>query len=335
MVPAHKLHLLPTVSMTKSEVGLSVRMEKLEKAVQSLVDRPQQPGALGAALERGRSVSYSRVAGGRAATPVRSATPARAATPAWVATPVPEPELTAGGRAEVPDNGKRRRTEDEEGFRQQGRPRKERQDRPRQEEGEGFRRQGRPGQGALAGRQGQRKVAQGSSQVDLSDVLGVAVSAPLDFYVGNTSLEMSSEQVKQVLVRCAAGVQGNTAHLEVLEVKEIGTDLANRRTRCWKVTVPHALKELMKESSLYPSGWTHRRFFVPRPSNKRAGQPPAAAGTAGQVAVTAGQAAETGGQVAVASGAEGAETATATVSAAGVTLADAAVLEGQQLAAFL
>ena len=71
-----------------------------------------------------------------------------------------------------------------------------------------------------------------------------------------------------MLVRCAAGVQGNAAQLEVLEVKEIGTDLPNRRTRCWKVTVPHAQKELMKESSLYPSGWTHRRYFEPRTANK-------------------------------------------------------------------
>ena len=60
LVPAHSLHLLPVVSLTESEVSLSVRMEKLEKAVQALADRPaQQPqrGALGAALERGRSLS--------------------------------------------------------------------------------------------------------------------------------------------------------------------------------------------------------------------------------------------------------------------------------------
>ena len=88
--------------------------------------------------------------------------------------------------------------------------------------------------------------------------------------MGNTSLNMSSEQVKQVLERCAAGVQGNTAHLEVLEVKEIGTDLPNRRTRCWKVKVPHVMKELMQESSLYPKGWTHRRYFEQRSGNKRA-----------------------------------------------------------------
>ena len=213
--------------------------------------------------------------------------------------------------------------ENQEGFR--------RQKRPRQEEEEGFRRQGRPRQQVA---QRQRKVAQGSSQVDLSDVLGVAVSAPLDFYVGNTSIEMTSEQLKQVLVRCAAGIQGNTAHLEVLNVEEIGTDLPNRRTRCWKVTVLHGLKELMKESSLYPSGWTHRRFFVPRPSNKRAGQPPATAVTAGQATATGGQAAVTGGQVAVA-GAGGAETATAAASADGVTLTEAVMMEGQQQGAFL
>ena len=65
---------------------------------------------------------------------------------------------------------------------------------------------------------------------------------------------MTGEDVKQVLVRCATGVQGNAAHLEVLEVKEIGTDRANRRTQCWKVKEPFKMKELIQQSSIYPSG---------------------------------------------------------------------------------
>ena len=36
LVPAHSLHLLPTVSQNESEVSLSMRMEKLESAVQAL-----------------------------------------------------------------------------------------------------------------------------------------------------------------------------------------------------------------------------------------------------------------------------------------------------------
>ena len=195
----------------------------------------------------------------------------RAATPARVPGAEPARGAEHGGRAVVP-NGKRMRADDENGDRRQERPRQgeegsRRQERLRQEDEDGFIRQGRPRQQVA---QRQRKVAQGSSQVDLSDVLRVAAAAPLDFYVGNTSLDMTGEDVKHVLVRCATGVQGNTAHLEVLEVKEIGTDLANRRTRCWKVKVPYKLKELMQQYSLYPSGWTHRRFFEQRSGNKNA-----------------------------------------------------------------
>jgi hypothetical protein len=292
VVVASDLHLLPVESLTEAEVSLAVRMDMLEKAVQELVKKPQvavqevarelaskpqevvqeqarrpQEGALGAALVRGRTLSYRRVAaGGRAATPARAAgaEPARGAE--------------RDGRAEVP-NGKRPRTDEENGMRGQERPRNgeegpRRQGRPRQEDEDGYRRQGRPRQ-QLAQRQ--RKVAQGSSQVDLSDVLGVAAAAPLDFYVGNTSLDVTEDDVKQVLVRCATDVQGNTAHLEVLEVKEIGTDLANRKTKCWKVKVPFKMKELMQQSSLYPSGWTHRRFFEQRNKNVRTVPVPAPA----------------------------------------------------------
>ena len=79
--------------------------------------------------------------------------------------------------------GQERPRQGEEGSRRQGRP--------RQEDEDGYMRQGRPRQ-QLAQRQ--RKVAQGSSQVDLSDVLGVAAAAPLDFYVGNTSLDVTGEE---------------------------------------------------------------------------------------------------------------------------------------------
>ena len=278
VVAASDLHLLPVESLTEAEVSLAVRMDRLEKSVQELVKKPlvavqevarepqevvqeqarrPQEGALGAALARGRTLSYRRAAaGGWAATPARAAgaEPARGAE--------------RDGRAA----GKRPRTDEENGVRGQERPRNgeegpRRPGRPRQEDEDGYRRQGSPRQQMA---QRQRKVAQGSSQVDLSDVLGVAAAAPLDFYVGNTSLDVTGEDVKQVLVRCATGVEGNTAQLEVLEVKEIGTDLANRRTRCWKVKVPYKLKELMQQSSLYPSGWTHRRFFEQRSGNKNA-----------------------------------------------------------------
>ena len=106
-------------------------------------------------------------------------------------------------------------------------------------------------------------MAQGSSQVDLSSELG-ELGAPLDFYVGNTGIKVTEEKVKEVLVKCAAGLQDNPVALDVIDVKEIGQEIVNRRTKCWKVTVPYSMKETMQQSSLYPSSWTHRRYFQQR-----------------------------------------------------------------------
>ena len=45
----------------------------------------------------------------------------------------------------------------------------------------------------------------------------------------------------------------------------------NPRSRCWKVSVAYAQKELMENDLLYPSGWSHRRFFPPRKNKNGAG----------------------------------------------------------------
>ena len=167
-------------------------------------------------MVRGRALSYRRVltAGRRAATPVRGA----ATVPVVAAAQAAEPGT-------VPGNGKRTRIEDVDGFRRQGRPRQ--------------------GQ-----RQGQRqKVAQGSSQVDLSSELG-ELGAQLDFYVGNTGIQVTNEKVKEVLIKCAVGLQDSPVALEVISVDEIGKEIVNRRTKCWKVTVPFSMKETMQLSSL-------------------------------------------------------------------------------------
>ena len=47
----------------------------------------------------------------------------------------------------------------------------------------------------------------------------------------------------------------------------------NPRTRCWKITVPYKIKELMVRDELYPTGWSHRQFYPARP-NKAKGQKP-------------------------------------------------------------
>ena len=167
-VAASDLHLLPVESVTKVEVCLAVRMDRLEKAVPQEVLQAQamrlQEGDLGAALVRGRTLAHRRdAAGGRAATPARAA----GAEPACGA--------ERDGRAEVP-TGKRPRTDEENGVRDQERRRQgeegpRRQERPRQEGEDGYMRQGRARQQLV---QWQRKVSQGSSQIDQSDVLPAA-----------------------------------------------------------------------------------------------------------------------------------------------------------------
>jgi hypothetical protein len=215
-----------------------------QEVIQEQTRRPQE-AALGAAMERGRTLSFRRVltAGRRAATPDRGASPVRGAAAGRV---VAAEAGVSGAQTRGPGNGKRTRTEDSDGFRSQGRPRQ-----------------------ALR----QKKVAQGCSQVDLSGELG-ELGAPLDFYVGNTSIQVTDEKVKQVLVKCAAGLQDSTVALQVLNVEEIGKELTGRRTKCWKVTVPYSMKEIMQQSSLYPNSWTHRRFFQPRDKRVPAVSPP-------------------------------------------------------------
>ena len=85
--------------------------------------------------------------------------------------------------------------------------------------------------------------------------------------MGNTGITVTKDKVNEVLVKCAAGLQDNPVALEVIGVEEIGKEITNRRTKCWKVTVPYSMKETMQQSSLYPSSWTHRRYFQQR--NKR------------------------------------------------------------------
>ena len=42
LVAPNKLHLLPAESLTKAEVSIAVRMDKLEKAMLELAKRPQE-----------------------------------------------------------------------------------------------------------------------------------------------------------------------------------------------------------------------------------------------------------------------------------------------------
>ena len=95
--------------------------------------------------------------------------------------------------------------------------------------------------------------------------LAGAEAAPLDIFIGNTNPLTTPEMIKTVMKNSAAKLPDQPM-LEVLEAKCLNNFERdpNPRSKCWKVTVPYAFKELMENDELYPSGWSHRRFFPPK-----------------------------------------------------------------------
>ena len=102
--------------------------------------------------------------------------------------------------------------------------------------------------------------------MDLAE-LGDNIVVPIERYVGNTSLDVTANLVKRVLIRCSEGLNEGSP-LEIIKVQEIGTHLNRARTRCWQVTVPYRCRDLMNNPATYPPGWTHRAYFSPREGNK-------------------------------------------------------------------
>ena len=151
----------------------------------------------------------------------------------------------------------------EGGDERQGRPRSEvepgqrnrRQERQRGEEegvdNDGFRRQGRPRV---------RKTASGSSQVQVEGINDYI--APVEYYIGNTSNRITDEDIKTILIRCAAAVEGGQG-LVVDEVKLL-TKEEDPRTKCWKVVIPYKFKDIMEKDDVYPTGWSSLVVRIPR-----------------------------------------------------------------------
>ena len=109
----------------------------------------------------------------------------------------------------------------------------------------------------------------GSSQVDVEEE---GVAAPVEFYIGNTTPAATEEIVKNVLIKCAKGIDSNT-EFKVVEVVQLAKQIENPRNKCWKVVIPYKFKALMERDDMYPAGWCHRKFFAPRRSGNPAKQP--------------------------------------------------------------
>ena len=81
--------------------------------------------------------------------------------------------------------------------------------------------------------------------------------------MGNTTTRATKDIIASVLMKCAKGLEPSTL-FNVVDVEQLAVHLVNPRTKCWKVVVPYKYKQLMEKDELYPSGWTHRKFFGPR-----------------------------------------------------------------------
>ena len=115
-----------------------------------------------------------------------------------------------------------------------------------------------------------RKVTYGKSKVTMDG----AEAAPVEIFVGNTNPRATPDIITKVMKKCALDLP-EKIELEVHEVKclnNLDTE-PNPRTKCWKISVPYKYKELMERDELYPTGWSHRKFFAPRQNNAKKPKP--------------------------------------------------------------
>ena len=129
---------------------------------------------------------------------------------------------------------------------------------------------GKGGSGGGAGAKGARKKTPASFGLANIEIDGVE-AAPVDFFVGNTNPDINEEKVKEILVKCGSlNVDGKPENYELklddIKVKCLNNikDEPNPRTKCWRITVPHLWREVMKRDEFYPRGWSHRAFHHSR-----------------------------------------------------------------------
>ena len=129
--------------------------------------------------------------------------------------------------------------------------------------------QGGPGQGYQQVQPRRRKTNFGKSKVTLEGV----EAAPIDIFVGNTNPRATEEKIKEVLILSAAQMPNNP-ELIINEVKCLNNlDIEpNPRTKCWRISVPYAFKDLVYDDNLYPAGWSHRPFYPAKNKKQQPGE---------------------------------------------------------------
>ena len=132
--------------------------------------------------------------------------------------------------------------------------------------------------GAPSGGKSGRKKTPASFGSAVIDIEGVE-AAPVDFFVGNTTPKIDNDKVKEIILKCAAlKLEGKPENIE-LKLEDVNVkclnnikDEPNPRTKCWRITVPHVWREVMKRDEFYPRGWSHRAFHHSRGGGARSEQ---------------------------------------------------------------
>ena len=130
-----------------------------------------------------------------------------------------------------------------------------------------------------------RPVQQGTAKVDVAVAGGEA--ALFDIVVGNTHPESTEDIVKNVLQQVSQAVDGEAKldePLNILEVECLTKPREDGRriwSKTWRIQVANKFKSYMMRPEAYPTGWTSRRYFPPRPQrppvadlNPTSSQPP-------------------------------------------------------------
>ena len=257
LVPSEDLGSVPLGALAvRDEVSVSARLESLEETMRKVClalekvqsSSPfQAPARPDTAVPNSGPATFASIAAGVPPTIVVSPAQQQAHDHNNGQGPQPQGGVGAGSLGTKVGNGTRART------RSESVKRKADEETPDQD---GFRKQGR---------QRQRKVATGTSQVNV-DGVGEYI-APVEYYIGNTDKRTNEETIRTVLKRCASAVEGGGDL--VVEHVELLTKEKEPRTKCWKVVVPYRIKTLMEKDEVYLSGWRHRKFFGSRNSKDK------------------------------------------------------------------
>ena len=280
VVPAIDLQMCPTETMTENEPTILTRLETIEmamKQLQTAIKLPAPAAAPAPATAPAQAPGSVPPTGGGLsmasldpAVRTTAPAPATAASSQGVVPASPRSFGSALERANTLSRSRENGAQSDRGMSQAGKDQSWAGVAAAGRVAAGIKR-GKPtdSEGFVTpGRPSRKQAPRGSSKVDLSG-LGNSIVAPIERYVGNTSREVTAEVVRQVLIKCSEEINGGSP-LEIIDVKEIGTEFPNKRTRSWQVTVPYKCRELMMNPDTYPQGWTHRAYFAPRVGNKRA-----------------------------------------------------------------